>query len=35
MLAVITTIWSDAVLRFNIFSISVLNVDLSEGPAEA
>lgn len=35
MLAIIITIWSDAVLRFHIFSIGVLNVNFSEGPPEA
>lgn len=35
MLAIIMTIWSDAVLHFYIFSIDVLNVKLSEGPSVA
>lgn len=35
MLAIITTIWSDAVLHFHIFSTGVLNGNLSEGPSEA
>lgn len=35
MLARITTIWSDAALHFYIFTVSVLNVNLFECPAEA
>lgn len=34
MLAIITTIWSDAVLHFYIFSFGVLNVKLSKDPSE-
>lgn len=34
MLVISTTIWSDAVLHFYIFSFGVWNVNLSEDPSE-